>query len=208
MVNLQALRYLLRDKVSKWFEEPLSGVLIRIGITPNIATLTGVLITVCGAVFIVYGQFIIAGVCIMLGAIFDLIDGSIARRTNKISDKGALMDSVMDRVSEGTVLLALVIWFSSPENNERIGIILGFLAFAGSIMVSYIRARAEGLGLRGNSGFLTRPERVVIVIVTLMLGYPIWGLWILGIGTPLSAIHRFLDAFRESNDNSNKHAES
>ena len=208
MVDLQAFRYALRDRVSRWFEEPLSGALIRIGITPNIATLTGVLITVCGAVFIVYGQFIIAGVCIMLGAVFDLIDGSIARRTGNVSDKGALMDSIMDRVSEGIVLLALIIWFSSPANNNQMGIILGFLAFAGSIMVSYIRARAEGLGLRGNSGLLTRPERVVIVIVTLMLGHPIWGLWILGIGTPLSAIHRFLGAFRESNDNSNKGAES
>ena len=81
---------------------------------------------------------------------------------------------------------------------RREAIILAFIAFVGSIMVSYIRARAEGLGYKGTSGFLTRPERVVIITVTLIIGQPIWGLWILAVGTPLSAFYRFWAEWRNA----------
>ena len=127
-----------------------------------------------------------------------MIDGAIARRTGKVSDKGALLDSTFDRLSEAALLLGLLIYYSSTNTFRQDAIILAFVAFVGSIMVSYIRARAEGLGYKGTSGFLTRPERVVIMTVALIIGQPIWGLWILAVGTPLSAFYRFWAEWRNA----------
>ena len=198
MADLQSARYSLRGAVARWFEQPASAALVRARVTPNMATLTGVALAVGGGVWAGYGEFLIAGVFVFAGAVFDMLDGSIARRTGKAGPQGALMDSVMDRVSEGAVFLGLVVWFSRPGGLDQTGVILGFVAFAGSILVSYVRARAEGLGYRGSGGFLTRPERVVVMVALLIAGQPIWALWILGVGTPLSAAHRFLSAYREA----------
>lgn len=198
MVDLQASRYALRGAVSRWFEEPVTRSLIRLGVSANMATLIGVAIAIAGAVVAAYGEFWIAGILVLVGATFDMLDGGIARRTNSIGPQGALMDSVLDRVSEVAVLAGLVVYYTSPGSENQTAVILAVVATSGSLLVSYVRARAEGLGYKGTDGFLTRPERVVIVVVLLIVGQPLWALWILGIGTPLSAAHRFISAFREA----------
>ena len=162
------------------------------------ATLIGVAIAIAGAVVAAYGEFWIAGILVLVGATFDMLDGGIARRTNSIGPQGALMDSVLDRVSEVAVLAGLVVYYTSAGSENQTAVILAVVATSGSLLVSYVRARAEGLGYKGTDGFLTRPERVVIVVVLLIVGQPLWALWILGIGTPLSAAHRFISAFREA----------
>ena len=198
MPDLQSARYALRGALSRWFEEPVSNTLIKLGFSANTATLTGVALAIGGAVAAGFGEFLAAGLLVLAGASFDMLDGGIARRKGTVGPQGALMDSVLDRVSEGAVLLGLLIYFSRPDYDDQAAIILAFVAFAGSIMVSYVRARAEGLGYKGTEGFLTRPERVVIMVVVLLIGQPEWGLWILGVGTPLSATHRFIAAWREA----------
>ncbi|MEX0761103.1 MAG: CDP-alcohol phosphatidyltransferase family protein [Dehalococcoidia bacterium] len=196
MPNLQAARYAARGAVARWFEEPASLALARIGFTPNLATLAGLLLAGAAAYWAAVGEFLIAGVFVAAGSTFDMLDGGIARRTGRVSKRGALLDSVADRVAEGLVLLGLLIYFSNPATFSRTGVILAFVALAGSLMVSYVRARAEGLGYKGTAGFLTRPERVVITTVSLLLGYPLAALWILAVGTPLSALHRFWAEWR------------
>lgn len=198
MADLQSARYALRGAVSRWFEEPVTRALIKIGVTANIATLIGVAIAITGAVFAAYGEFLIAGILVILGATFDMLDGGIARRTGQIGPQGAMMDSVLDRVSEAAVLIGLIAYFSRPASADQTYVILAAVAITGSLMVSYVRARAEGLGFKGTEGYLTRPERVVLVTVLLIIGQPEWLLWILGIGTPLSAAHRFFAAYREA----------
>ncbi len=196
--GLQRLRKSARSAIAKWFEEPISAALVAVGLSANGATIVGFLLAVVAAGFAAVGEFLIAGLISIPAALFDMIDGAIARRTGKVSDRGALLDSTFDRMSEAALLLGLLVYFSSEDGFHRIAIILAFVAFVGSIMVSYIRARAEGLGYQGTSGFLTRPERVVIMTVALIIGQPIWGLWILAVGTPLSAFYRFWAEWRNA----------
>lgn len=198
MADLQTTRYALRGAVSRWFEAPATGTLVKLGVSANGATLIGVAVAICGAVLAALGEFWIAGILVLIGATFDMLDGGIARRTDSVGPQGALMDSVLDRVSEIAVLVGLVYYFTQPEHANQTAVVLAVVATAGSLLVSYVRARAEGLGFKGTEGFLTRPERVVIMVVLLIAGQPLWALWILGVGTPISAAHRFISAYREA----------
>jgi|TARA_B110000116_G_scaffold85326_1_gene74309 CDP-diacylglycerol--glycerol-3-phosphate 3-phosphatidyltransferase len=198
--SLQTARYALRGKIARWFEEPASAVLDKLGFTPNLATLTGTAISVGAGVAAADGQFVLAGVLVLVGATFDMLDGGIARRTGQVSNRGALLDSVMDRVSEGALLLGLLIFYTQSATFDQTLIILAFIAFSGSMMVSYVRARAEGLGMKGTAGFATRPERVVVITVTLLISQPDWGLWILAVATPLSAMYRFWAEWRSTDE--------
>lgn len=196
MPDLQSLRYGLRGSVTKFFERPAVSVLVALKFTPNTATVVGLLIALIAAYFVSQGDFVLGGILVLVGSAFDLLDGGIARATNSVSKRGALTDSVFDRVSEIAVLAGLGMYFTSGANANDTGVLLALVAVGGSLMVSYVRARAEGLGVKGTAGFLTRPERIVITVVGLVLGYPLAVLWILGIGTPISAAWRFVDAWR------------
>ncbi len=196
MPDLQSLRYGLRGSVTRWFERPAISLLVALKFTPSVATALGLVIAVIAAYFVYQGEFFIGGVLVLFSSVFDLLDGGIARATGRVSRRGALMDSVFDRVSELTVLIGLAMYYTSGSDANQLGVLLAFVAMSGSLMVSYVRARAEGLGVKGTAGFLTRPERVVIMVVCLLIGYPMASLWILGVGTPLSAAWRFIDAWR------------
>ena len=198
MPTLQSTRYALREKLSRWFEEPASAALDKLGVTPNMATLTGTVISVGAGAAAADGRWILAGILVILGATFDMLDGGIARRTGQVSRRGALLDSVMDRVAEGALLLGLLIYYTRSNTFDQTLALLTFIAFAGSMMVSYVRARAEGLGMKGTAGFATRPERVVVISVALLLSEPGWGLWILAVATPLSALYRFWAEWRSA----------
>ena len=167
MPSLQTARYALRGKIARWFEEPASAALDKIGFTPNLATLTGTAISVGAGIAAADGRFVLAGVLVIVGATFDMLDGGIARRTGKVSRRGALLDSVM--------LLGLLIFYTRAATSDQTLAILAFVAFSGSMMVSYVRARAEGLGMKGTAGFATRPERVAVITVTLLFSQPDWG---------------------------------
>ena len=196
MADLQSIRYGLRGSVTKWFERPAVSLLVAFKFTPSAATFVGLVIAVIAAYFISEGEFLIGGILVLVSSTFDLLDGGIARATGTVSKRGALMDSVFDRVSELAVLLGFAMYFVSGADESQLGVLLAFVAMSGSTMVSYVRARAEGLGVKGTAGFMTRPERVAILVVCLILGYPMAALWILGVGTPLSAAWRFIDAWR------------
>ena len=196
MPDLQSIRYGLRGSVTKWFERPAVSILVALKFTPSVATAVGLGIAVIAAYFVYQGEFFIGGVLVLFSSVFDLLDGGIARATGRVSRRGALMDSVFDRVSELTVLIGLAMYYTSGPDANQLGVLLAFVAMSGSLMISYVRARAEGLGVKGTAGFLTRPERVVIMVVCLLIGYPMASLWILGVGTPLSAAWRFIDTWR------------
>lgn len=203
MPLLQRLRQVVRSAIGRYFEQPFAAALARMGVTPNIATLLGVILAVVAAFFIANGRFQVAAALVLAGGAFDLIDGAIARRLNRVSSRGAFLDSTADRVSEGAVLLGFLVHFVQPGTADPTAAVLAFVAFAGSVMVSYVRARAEGLSLGGNSkfeGLFTRTERVLIVIVGLAIAQPVLVLWVLAIGTPLSALQRFVSIWRSARD--------
>ena len=196
MPDLQTVRYAVRGSISRWFERPAVSLLVTLKFTPSTATIAGLLIAGAAAYFASQGDFVTGGVLVLVSSAFDMPDGGIARVTGRVSKRGALMDSVFDRVAEIVVLLGLAIYFLSGPEASDTAVLLAFVAVGGSLLVSYVRARAEGLGVKGTAGFLTRPERVVITVVALVAGYPMVALWILGVGTPLSAAWRFIDAWR------------
>ena len=181
MPDLQTVRYAVRGSISRWFERPAVSLLVTLKFTPSSATFVGLLIAFIAAYFVSEGEFLVAGLLVLVGSVFDLLDGGIARSTGRVSKRGALMDSVFDRVAEVAVLVGLAIYFLSGPGASDTGVVLAFVAVA---------------GVKGTAGFLTRPEREVVLVVALVAGYPLVALWILGVGTPLSATWRFIDAWR------------
>ena len=196
--GLQQARLRLRAAVRRWFEQPVTNVLIRLGIPATAVTLFGLALAFAAAYFAAVGEFLIAGLISIPAAVSDMFDGAIARAKGQASDRGALTDSVIDRISEAAILLGLAIYWLSDAGRHDLGVVLCFVAVVGSIMVSYIRARAEGLGYSGTSGFLTRPERIVITTISLLISQPLIGIWILAIGTPISAAYRFWVEWRNA----------
>ena len=196
--GLQQARLRLRAAVRQWFEQPVTNVLIRLGIPATAVTLFGLALAFVTAYFAAVGEFLIAGLISIPAAVSDMFDGAIARAKGEASDRGALTDSVIDRISEAAILLGLAIYWLSDVGRHDLGVVLCFVAVVGSIMVSYIRARAEGLGYSGTSGFLTRPERIVITTLSLLISQPLIGIWILAIGTPISAAYRFWVEWRNA----------
>ena len=187
---MQIFRLNIRKKLSKWFEEPLVSLLVSLKISPSVITSIGLLVAILAGYFCLLGNFLYAGLLVLFSSLFDLLDGGVARKPGKTSSQGAMLDSVFDRFSEVVVLLGLSVYFIN--NGENLMIILSFVALSGSLMVSYIRARAESLGVSGTSGLFTRPERVIIVVICLLINLPNFAVWILAIGTPISALHRLI----------------
>ena len=157
-------------------------LLARLGLSPNAVTLLGLLASGASAYLLSVGHLWPGGVVLLASGVFDLFDGALARETGRASRFGALLDSVVDRVSETVVLLGLLIFYIDRSSTE--GTVLVYLALAGSIMVSYLRARAEGLGIECEVGIMTRPERVAVLGAGLIVGQ--W--WLTGVLVALGVI--------------------
>ena len=157
------------QKLIYWVINPIVRGMIKIGITPNIITFLGLLFNIAAAALLVYGgvehagdlSYVgWAGGIILFAGLFDMMDGRVARLGNMSSTFGALFDSVLDRYSELITLFGLFYWLIL--SGYLWGSIITFVALVGSIMVSYVRARAEGLNIECKVGLMQRPERVVL----------------------------------------------
>lgn len=183
---------------------PLIKGMIRIGITPNIITTTGLIGNMIAAGFFIYAAqhdcdmpSIFWGGIIILGAgLFDMMDGRLARMSNTTSIFGALLDSTLDRYSEMVTLMGIVLIFTEHPDDcwFPMGIVT-FTALLGSMMVSYVRARAEGLQIECKVGLMQRPERVVVTAITAILTGATENLWWLAGGMIIIAILANLTAF-------------
>lgn len=176
---------------------PVESVVRRLeslGVTPNGLTYTGFALTVVTAALLAIGQFRWGALLLAVAAIFDLLDGSLARLTAQISVFGAFLDSTLDRYSESVTFLALAYYYSH-SSATRIELVLVFVILVGSLMVSYTRARAEGLNLKVSGGMLQRPERIVLLILGLLTGWMQPILWIMAIFTNVSAIQRIYEVY-------------
>ena len=188
----------IRHSVGGRISEPIARFLIKTKVTPNTLTITGFLLNVVAAVLVGYEYLLAAGLLLLFSGLFDMLDGALARATGKITKAGAVLDSVLDRFSEAAVLIGLVVYYlyASPLN---LGVILVFVTLAGSMMVSYTRARAEGLGLDCKVGFFTRPERVILLAAGLIFSNVlIYFLWVLAVGTMVTALWRLIYLLRKA----------
>ena len=154
------LESMFRGKFSA-FLSLVARKLVSIGVTANMITVIGFCVNVLAAVFLATGRLVLGGILILFGGSFDMMDGAVARVAPKSSPSGALLDSVMDRYSEAAVFLGALIYFYI--NGNFYGVVLVFAAMIGSILVSYVRARAEGLQIECKVGFMQRPERIAIL---------------------------------------------
>ena len=177
-----------RDMAARYFAHPIARVLIALKISADVLTLTGFGVAVVAAWLLADGQLLVGGVVMLGGAAMDMLDGSVARLSGKESTFGAFFDSVMDRFGEAAVLFGLAVYYM--RDTDALGVYLVFGALTASLMVSYLRARAEGLNVPGDVGFLGRPERVVVLGVALLVGYPAYGLGIIAVVGALTVVQR------------------
>ena len=155
-------------RVSRTYAETPARWLGRLGLTPNALTVIGSLLTASVGVLIAQGWFVAAGVCLWLFSATDTLDGALARATGRVTVFGAFLDSVCDRYAEAAVFFGIAWYYQATVNPP--GVALTYLALVGSLMVSYARARAEGVGLQAAEvGWFQRPERIVLLGVGLLL---------------------------------------
>ena len=185
---------------AKRIAEVLARGLARTGVTPDGLTLIGFFLNVVVAAVLATGSLRLGGVLLLLAGAFDTLDGALARVTDSSSRFGAFLDSSLDRYSESVLLGGLL--FEASRRGDGLVELLAFVVVVGSLMVSYCRARAEGLGLDCEVGFAPRPERVVILGVGLILGLEVIALAILAVLTHFTAIQRILYVYATTRDSS------
>jgi CDP-diacylglycerol---glycerol-3-phosphate 3-phosphatidyltransferase len=169
---------------------PIGGALARAGVTPNALTIVGCLLNVAVAAVIATGDHLLGGILMLLVAAFDTLDGAVARAANLATPFGAFLDSTLDRYSEALVFGGIIGYGVLTGSVETT--LLAYAAAVGSLLVSYARARAEGLGLRGDVGWLQRPERIILLGVGLIAGLLVPALCILAVLTNFTALQRIL----------------
>lgn len=170
---------------------PLSRLLTALRIHPNVVTLTGVLLTVLVPVETLREKWVAAGLWLLVAGFFDVLDGSLARTSRLQGAFGAFWDSTLDRISEAIVFAGFLLYYE--EKRDTLSLMLAFGTFLLSLLVSYTRARAEGLGIACEVGVLPRPGRVVLLALGLILGKLTWALWmvaLLSLITVLQRVHR------------------
>ena len=188
----------------------LATKMVAIGITANMVTLFGFVVNLIATFFFAKGYLVTGGILMLFGGSFDMIDGAVARAQSHLRASGALLDSVIDRYSEGFLFLGALIYFYGLES--LLGIILAFCAWFGSILVSYVRARAEGLQITCKVGFMQRPERIILFGAGTLLQGLLWHkfpslqasgmillctLGILTLTSHITAIHRLIFSYQE-----------
>jgi len=166
----------------------IAGFFNSIGISPDLMTLLGVLGNFLAAWFIAEGKLFYGGLFVLFFGLFDAIDGSMARLRGGETKFGAFLDSVLDRYSELAIFFGILIY--SIKNLNSVNCFLVFLAAAGSVLVSYIRARAQALGVDAKIGILTRVERYLVIVPSLLVNRPEIGLWIIAILGNFTAFQR------------------
>ncbi|MHC1578261.1 MAG: CDP-alcohol phosphatidyltransferase family protein [Dehalococcoidia bacterium] len=147
---------------------PIVKILSKSGITPNALTFINLALSIVAAYVIATGHLTLGGVLVLVSGLFDLLDGALARFTGQTTKFGAVLDSTFDRISEAATLCGLAIWYVSQEA-ATLGIVLIFVVLIGSFLVSYVRARAEGLGWDCRVGLFTRAERVIVLAAGLLI---------------------------------------
>ena len=176
--------------VFKGVLDPIGAFLNRLGLTPNAITLLGLAGTAVGAYILAIGNIRLGGIVLFLSVLVDTLDGTMARLRGESTDFGAFVDSVSDRYAEFITFGGLVYYFLSLEDYP--GVMVTFAATAGSVLVSYVKARAEGLGFTAKVGILTRVERYIVLIPLLIFNQPFIAVIVIALLGNITAFQRIL----------------
>src|SRR5437588_1640973 len=162
----------------------------------NLFSFLGHLINIAAAVFLAAGRFSAAGLVVILAGLFDMVDGRVARETNRVTRFGGFFDSVLDRYSDLALFMGLLVYYASI--NRFFYIVVTAIVMTGSVLVSYARARAECTIPKCKVGFLERPERVVLIIIGALFGRMAAVLWVIAVLSNLTVIHRMIYTWQEA----------
>ncbi|KPK01322.1 MAG: hypothetical protein AMK71_06005 [Nitrospira bacterium SG8_35_4] len=180
---------MLENKYKHLYEARLESIAKKIYITPNAITGTGLFITIIASVTLAHDLFW-GGILVLAAGFFDMLDGAVARAHDKSTEFGAFLDSVLDRYSDALIFLGFTAYFFKVQSTT--GIWLSLATMVGALLISYTRARAEGLGRECKVGIMERPERVMLLAFAAITGWvqPIMGiLFILTHGTAMQRIY-------------------
>src|SRR5579859_6609120 len=165
-------------------------------IHPNVLTFLGLVINTWAAFLFAAGSFRAAGVVVILAGLFDMVDGRVARETNRVTRFGGFFDSVLDRYSDLALLIGLLVWYGSIN---RFGyVVLTAVVMMSSVMVSYVRARAENTIPMCKVGFMERPERVVLLIIGALFDRMAPVLWVIAVLSNITVIHRMVFTYQDA----------
>lgn len=156
-----------RKVLASYFTRSVVGLLAKTPLTPNTITWIGFLVTIGAGVLIVTGHLFAAGFVVLVAGFFDILDGALARRTNRVTRFGAVLDATLDRLAEAVILIGLLVVYAREQAVAEVAVVS--VTLIGSQLVSYVRARAEGFGLQCEVGIFTRAERVVVLALGLLL---------------------------------------
>jgi CDP-diacylglycerol--glycerol-3-phosphate 3-phosphatidyltransferase len=187
----QATALTLTERARKVFQRilnPITGVLMRTPITPNALTVMGAIVNALIGFIVATGNLTLGGIVLLVSGLFDSLDGALARRIGVTSKFGAFLDSTLDRYSEAFVLLGLLVY--AGDRGLVLEQRLVFVTLVGSLLISYTRARAEGLGIDCKVGLLTRMERFLILSSMLIVQQVTLGLIVLAVLTHITVIQR------------------
>jgi CDP-diacylglycerol---glycerol-3-phosphate 3-phosphatidyltransferase len=176
------------DRIVRWL------ALSRIH--PNVLTFLGLVINIVAAYLFAAGSFRWAGAVVIGAGLFDMVDGRVARETNRVTRFGGFFDSVLDRYSDLALLMGLLVYYASI--NRFFYVVLTAIVMTGSVMVSYTRARAENTIPKCKVGFLERPERVVLLIIGALFDRMAPVLWVIAVLSNLTVIHRMIYTWQET----------
>jgi len=185
----------LSAKLGHFLDAPLRPIAKRIPLSPNFFTILGFFITGVAALIIIIPKNIrLAGIVILIGGLFDILDGVIARVGGKATRFGAFLDSVLDRYSDAFLFLSIA-WYLMEKGNPT-GAYLSLGTLVGALLISYVRARAEGLGESCRTGIMERPERIILLVFATITGWLIPVLWIMLILTHVTVLQRIFHVWR------------
>src|SRR6202158_684155 len=181
-----------------WPLDRLAALLPPLAIPPNFITWSALFLNLWAGILFAAGRFAAAGGMMILAGLCDLLDGPVARRQGRVSMFGGFLDSIFDRYADLILFLGLLVYYSHVN---RFGYaMLAGAAMAGSVMVSYAKARAESLVPSAEVGFWERPERLVLMILGALVNRMDVVLWILAIGPNITVIHRILHTWQQTKD--------
>jgi phosphatidylglycerophosphate synthase len=180
-------------KLGHFLDGPLENLAKKIPFHPNTLTIAGFLVTVVASLALA-SNLVLGGILVIVGGLFDVLDGVVARVNGKRSKFGAFLDSVLDRFSDAFILLA-VAWNLFNRGNLP-GLVLSLFTLVGAFLISYTRARAEGLGENCTQGLMERPERIILLSLGAVTGTIIPALWAMALLTHFTVFQRIYHVWK------------
>jgi len=198
----QPVKKSLTDLAHEWMEilfAPLARFLQRLHVTPNMITVLGSALGLGGGVALALGNWPVATGLLVVSGFLDGVGGLLARYSQQTSRFGAFLDSVLDRWSDSSIFLGLLVWYSRAGMQMQVA--LAGISLASSVLVSYTRARAEGVGAQCKRGLFTRLERFTVVIAGLVLNQMSIALWVIAVLSTVTALQRIYYTWKYIREN-------